>query len=411
MNKKILLLCFDFPPNDGIGGRRWSKFASELIKSGYEIHVIKSTPSNRNSQSQWTIAKNSKLFLYSVNRFLPDYFYQSPKNKFEILSYHLGLIFLKLFVRGSIYDKSIGLKNKINKLSQRIIDRENIINVIATGAPFNILYYCSLLKKVNPKINFIADYRDPWITARNYGMSNLKKYRLDFELLKQESVFKYADFITSPNQFLSTEIFNSRTSKINHNKFKTLTHFYDIKDLKISSQEINKSKKIILTYAGTLYLDVDPYLQNLSNILSNFKISYPKLYDKIEINFYTNEKSKFEILENHNSIINFHNPIGSKIFTVLNQTSYILIFYSNHNKNFKTTKFIEYLPLRKKYVYLGPDGYVSNYIAKHNLGFKLNTNKLYDMFLKREDDIDVKDYNFDNYSLNHVTVNLIKLLK
>ena len=40
-DKKILLICWDFPPNNGIGGRRWAKLIKYLAKSDVECHVMK----------------------------------------------------------------------------------------------------------------------------------------------------------------------------------------------------------------------------------------------------------------------------------------------------------------------------------------------------------------------------------
>ena len=39
-NKKLLVICFSFPPSVGIGGRRWAKFANYIAKSGIDIQVL-----------------------------------------------------------------------------------------------------------------------------------------------------------------------------------------------------------------------------------------------------------------------------------------------------------------------------------------------------------------------------------
>jgi hypothetical protein len=39
--KHIILVNYDFPPNKGIGGRRWGKLAKEFAEQNCIVHVIK----------------------------------------------------------------------------------------------------------------------------------------------------------------------------------------------------------------------------------------------------------------------------------------------------------------------------------------------------------------------------------
>ena len=50
----ILLICHGFPPVRGIGGRRWAKFAKELARRGYTVHVIRSAGSKGRMDSLWS---------------------------------------------------------------------------------------------------------------------------------------------------------------------------------------------------------------------------------------------------------------------------------------------------------------------------------------------------------------------
>lgn len=49
----VLIICYAFPPNYGIGGRRWAKFAKELARRGHPVHVIRRAFNNGN-RSLWT---------------------------------------------------------------------------------------------------------------------------------------------------------------------------------------------------------------------------------------------------------------------------------------------------------------------------------------------------------------------
>ena len=45
-----------------------------------------------------------------------------------------------------------------------------------------------------------------------------------------------------------------------------------------------------------------------------------------------------------------------------------MIFLADHNKNYLTTKFFEYLPFKVPLLYFGENGFVAKFIAENNLG-------------------------------------------
>ena len=47
----------------------------------------------------------------------------------------------------------------------------------------------------------------------------------------------------------------------------------------------------------------------------------------------------------------------------------MLILLAEHNKDFKTTKFYEFLPFQKPYLYIGSLGEVSKIISEDKMGF------------------------------------------
>ena len=49
----LLLICLEFPPVRGIGGRRWAKFAKELARRGHPVHVIRSAGHAGQLDSLW----------------------------------------------------------------------------------------------------------------------------------------------------------------------------------------------------------------------------------------------------------------------------------------------------------------------------------------------------------------------
>jgi Cft2 family RNA processing exonuclease len=74
--------------------------------------------------------------------------------------------------------------------------------------------------------------------------------------------------------------------------------------------------------------------------------------------------------------LTFRKPIGNDIFSELIKSDFIILLYAEHNMNFKTTKFFEFMSLNKPFFYLGPIGDVANTIEKNNMGVVFDeTNK------------------------------------
>ena len=159
--KNVLLICWDFPPNYGIGGRRWAKFAKCLVRDGYFIHVIKSTTPNGNSTSPWLKdVDHNKVFINSIKPHWAVEWLHSYDSLISFAKIRFAKYFLKLKFKGTIFDKAVGIQNEFIAIATELITKNNIKNVIVTGAPFNLIYYTALLKKRNKDLHIIADYHE-----------------------------------------------------------------------------------------------------------------------------------------------------------------------------------------------------------------------------------------------------------
>ena len=171
--------------------------------------------------------------------------------------------------------------------------------------------------------------------------------------------------------------------------------------------ESNKSDTIKLVYGGSLYIGTEQYLKLLSNSISEFKIKFPD--KKLEIIIYTEDLIQEKLFKMHSDVVSFFKPVGDEIFKKIEQCDFILIFLSEHNKDFKTTKFYEFLPYKKPYLYFGPAGYVSHCIVDDNIGFIVNTSDDFNRILG--DEYWSEKCNgfkeIDKYSLNTITDTLI----
>jgi hypothetical protein len=366
INKNILLVNFDFPPNQGIGGRRWGKFAKQLAREGFTVHVIKANSVEGNIESPWTSDVSSpQIHTYSLARKYPQSFSHPGSDLVSKLKYRFARFQLLRKEKGTIYDISIGWEPEMRSLAIKLIQQFDIVNVIATGAPWNLLLYTAKLKEIFPQLNIMADFRDPWLNARNYGMAALDEYRKKAEQEKFNTVMRNVNVVISPNHLLTNEIKShapSNTKAI----FEPLLHSFDPDDIRIV-KKAKSGDKIRIVYGGDLYVELEPELKAFRLSIEDIKNKAPELYSRLEIRIFTNAKVP-AILEGLDAI-KVYPPIGKKLFDELSQADFCLILLSAAKRNEQTTKFFEYLPFRIPFLVFAPDGMVTDFVIENIIGF------------------------------------------
>lgn len=196
-------------------------------------------------------------------------------------------------------------------------------------------------------------------------------------------------------------------------KFKVLPHFYDPDDYSKQSEYRNDGPSQTWIYGGTVYLGVHDMLQQLDKVISKAKKDGKAWVKNLQLVFYTKDLHYAEGLTN-NDVILFKQEIGKNIFQEINRAEGVIILSANHNKNFLTTKFFEYLYFNKPFIHFGIPGVIAKTIEMENLGFVINDPSI-DIELAIEG---VKNQTFDhhktrlyqNHSLHKVVDDLIEIL-
>ena len=86
--KKIIIICFTFPPYEGIGGRRWAKFAKYLDRMRHDVQVLASSLPLVKKDSSWTkdIENLNRKPIYLKSGY-QDYLGIQPQTFIEKLKY------------------------------------------------------------------------------------------------------------------------------------------------------------------------------------------------------------------------------------------------------------------------------------------------------------------------------------
>ncbi len=397
MQNKVLIISFTFPPTAGIGGRRWAKFAKYLHRCGIDINIIASKQTGKEISSWVDDIKEYKEKITYIKSGCFKHLNIHPGTFYEKIMYRTELLFVKIFTKGTYFDKGICSKKAIFSLLKQ--KKENgFKKIIVTGAPFSLLYFAAIFKSKNTDIKLIVDIRDPWTDGKQYGMNSIAKKRFKEELRREAFVFEQADIVFVPVKKMQDSFihkYQKHSKKIN-----LLPHGYDSDDFpetKTGKIYLNKSK-IKLIYGGSIYNDLDVHLKSLQNALSKEK--------NIDLTFYTNDNIPKYLVP----YINIYKPIPSIDFqSKVNQSDFVLIMFPDRVKDFISTKFYEIIYLKKPIIFVAKEGFVSDFLTKNKLGIHITPEKLAKGFGNLQDVYSDYNYSFDisKYSYEKLTNKLI----
>ena len=366
--KHIILVNYDFPPNKGIGGRRWGKLAKEFAEQNCIVYVVKADAISDTDKSVWSEEVNSRnIIVHSLPRSYPQILLTQPKKFFEKLQYRKALNAVKKNYKGTPYDISLGWETHLVPKLNELAKKHPIEWVFATGAPWDMLRVVAEWKKEHPFIKYWADFRDPWLNARNYGMPFLSPEKKKEEEEKTQSVIQHADVLSAPAIQILEHFSSLNFIPPDNKKFFHLKHFHS--EPKLTEQSFGfSSREITIEYGGEIYLDTEPFLEEMSKDLTKLRESDPALYERLQLNFHSTSFEKIKAIFKHHPCVRISDSIGKKIEDRITQAHWCIILLADHNKDFFTTKYFEYQTLGTPYLYLGAKGEVLQTIENENRG-------------------------------------------
>lgn len=407
--KHILLISYTYPPYPGIGGRRWAKFSKYLSRLGYVIHVIHSK-SPFKEQSLWLddVEKNENIKRYELNRKYPKVLSTQPKSIFNKLIYKISLILVKLFSKGTPYDKGIFWRESMLKLSNDLIIKHNIKNIIVSCAPFSSAYFAADLKQKFIGLNLIVDFRDPWTWGTSYGFPDLNKKRFDFEKKSEYTVIEKFDSVLVPSDEMKNYLIKSYPKF--SNKFLLIPHCFDEDDIVVKQK--NPSNSVRLLFYGTLYDNLDKVFDDLAKVIG-------AINKRVLLDIYSASatyKNSFESKNLLNTSVNYFGQILPKdLFNKLNLYDYVLIIQPDYAKDFITTKIYEIIYSRTPIFLVANEGKLFDFIKKNSLGLCCTPAELLENFsqilFSDKNVYKIEQFPIENYSFKSVSSNLTNCLQ
>ena len=186
------------------------------------------------------------------------------------------------FLRGNLFipDLKIFWKKKAIKFLRKYLHKNQIDTIITTGPPHSI-HLIGLEIKKEFDINWIADFRDPWLMLS----SNMK-----FHFLSQTKS-KHLKLRNMVLQNANKVIVTSEKLKNYYNKFTSnlvkITNGYDRTDLKF-----DLDKNFTITHVGSLYPDRNPEI--LWEVLESMCINIKGFEDDFKLQLIGNIDKKIK---------------------------------------------------------------------------------------------------------------------
>lgn len=171
----MLIITYYWPPSGGSGVQRWLKFVKYLVKEGWEPYVF--TPENpsftiRDLSLEKDVPASVEVIRFPIWEPYQLFFKlaaatgRKDVQQTDFISTGKKGIFqaISSWIRGNFFipdARIFWVKPSVGYLID-FIQRNKIEKVITTGPPHSIHLIGLRLKKLNPALKWIADFRDPW---------------------------------------------------------------------------------------------------------------------------------------------------------------------------------------------------------------------------------------------------------
>lgn len=269
--RKILIISYFFPPCILTASNRVNGWAKHLSQFGYYPIVVTRNWDVQGSQEKQRLQQSgNSLEIKYFDGYEVHYLPYRPSlrdfclNKnWKLFSRVLTLVEL-IFRNFSV--QVIPYKN-LYFYAKKILKKDNNIRyILISGNPFEQFFFGYKLKKIFPKLSWIAEYRDEWTTRNEYANSRGKNVLI--KLLESKSELRWlqkADLLFTTCSYFAKRIsdkLNKTVEVIGHGMTEELT----------PSRNAHQSSRIFkIVYGGTLYSNqpIEAFLQCWESFAQN----------------------------------------------------------------------------------------------------------------------------------------------
>ncbi len=360
--KKVLIICYYWPPSGGPGVQRWLKFVKYFRDFGIEPIVY--IPKNAHypildEGLKKEVPKDLEILRKSIKE---PYKYAKLffKNKTQKISSGIidekdpsALEKLMLYARGNLFipDARVGWVKPSVKFLKKYLSENNDIDTLITTGPPHSLHLIGLQLQKEMALKWVADFRDPWTTIHYHKSLRLTNLARKKHSVYERQVLQAADAIVVTSLGTQKE-FQKLTTKPIH----IITNGFD------SSEQIDTPLdiKFSLVHIGSLLSNRNPKV--LWKVLAEMARKDPELQKDLEIKLVglvaheIKEEIEKEGLQENLQTVGY---VTHEEALRLQHAAQVLLLIEMDRPETKVIlpgKLFEYLKSRRPIVALGPKG-------------------------------------------------------
>jgi len=297
MNKlHVLMLAYYFPPDSSSGSFRSLFFANHLAEIGFKVTVLTARIDDFLSAQpvDYDLVKQINPLVNIIRtrvrrpretllnfRDKLNVCFGKRENKIEVVregiaeNKEVKISFVQDF-KDTITDllatpdPQIGWIFGVIKSGKKIIEKNNVNVIYATGSPWSAFLAGMVLKKITGK-SLLLDFRDPW--TANPTFITRGKTAAFIDAVLEKKVVKEADVIIANTEELRRDFIN-RYNFLTQIQVHTITNGFESY---IESDKHNN--RFTFVHTGSLYFSRDPgpFIKAIHNLIKNNKISPEKI--------------------------------------------------------------------------------------------------------------------------------------
>jgi glycosyltransferase involved in cell wall biosynthesis len=427
--KKVLIICYYWPPAGGGGVQRWLKFTKYLPEYGWEPIVY--VPENPDyplldPSLECEISSLVNIIKHPI-REPYDYFRKltgiGKQKKLDpgFLSQGKKLNWkqkLGVWVRGNIFipdARCMWIKPSVSFLKKYL--KENPVDqLISTGPPHSCHVIGAKLKAATG-LPWLADLRDPWTQIDYFNDLKLNFITRYAHQRLEKKTLDAADIVTVVGPTMAEMLGNITSTPI-----KVITNGYD--EMDFGGIEVKMDEAFSITYIGTINDAQNPH--TLWKALEQLKYEAHPLMSKLRIRIVgTAEQSVKDSISDHGleKWVHYTGYVShTESIRYQRSTQLLLLLINNtwNNKLIVTGKVFEYITSGRPIICIGPkDGDAAKIVYETQTGSVFN----YREDIELTEQIKSYFYNYKknklksdpkkilNYSRKKLTENLVKYME
>lgn len=369
--KKVLLITYYWPPSGGAGVHRWLRFSKYFNENDVDLTVY--CPED----GAWPVIDEA------LEAEVPDTINVIRRKIFEPQKYlsggSTGVGFTEekkaslikkmiIWIRGNMFipdSRVFWIKPSVKYLDAYLKEHPEITTVISTGPPHSLHLIASKLKKKH-KIQWIADFRDPW-TQIDFYEKLLPGKRADNKHKKLEKeVLSKADEVIAVSDSCA-EGLNAIVPRTYH----VITNGFEFPEF--DESQIQLDGKFTIAHFGSMPEARNP--NALWRALQDLIKENPTIKNDLEVRLTgTVDHKVLADAEKYgiHDFVRLMEPVSHKESIQLQRASQILLLVANNTGNVKgilTGKFFEYLGAKRPIIAIGlKDGDLDHAMTDTNAG-------------------------------------------